>query len=687
MVTRFGVVAVGMMVPATIATVFGVLGYWSFGAMEENCYPAIQILIEVIKNHDEKIEPTEVDLKIYDFYCLFGTIPRSLRSVRRERLHDNAGLSVPSYDGDQSDVPRTLREIQHLFNQEHPDYTPRAKLPLWTWICVSEKCVPYRANQPLKLQSLETCNMLCYSIQIWPQPTGQVSLSKTAVPVQADLFQLETVKAPNRVVREHLTDVFKLFQQDLRLMRGSSRRQEVGCTVKAQITVNGSGDPRMLLDTDESYTLLLNPTNATLTLLLQITARSFCGARHALETLSQLLWLDRYEGHLLILQAATVKDAPKFRYRGLMIDTAHNYFPMSALLRTIDAMAASKLNTFHWHVSDSQAFSLQLSSVPELAQFGAYSQRDVYTIDQVRAMVRRARLRGIRILIEVDTPAHVGHAWNWGTTEFGDLVHCVNPKPWSAYCTTPPCGQLDPNNSHVFEILRRVYKEIIQLTGVDDLFHLGGSDISERCWTEKFKDTDPTDLWIKFTKTALQILESINGSLPNLTLLWTSRLSEGLQTDFVRYVHALGLQTRNVALPDRYERGIRTVLSHQDFWDLNSGFGEWYEPNGGSPYNSWQSVYGHRPWLWVPNNMGVVEGGEATVWSWGLCVGELDARIWPRAAALGDRLWTDRAEGATQTVYAGLDIHRTRLINRGVKAAPIWSNWCTQNPYTCYWTR
>lgn len=524
--------------------------------------------------------------------------------------------------------------------------------------------------------------MLCSSIQLWPQPTGQVSLATAAVPVRADMFKLETVVARTRIVRQYIRDGFELFRQDLLGMEKNSRGFEEWRNVLVHIFVTESGDPRMRLNTDESYEILLHPTKKTaFTLLVNITARSFCGARHALETLSQLVWLDRYADSLLILQAATVKDAPKFHYRGLLIDTARSYFPTSALLRTIDAMAASKLNTFHWHVSDSQAFSLQLSSIPQLAQYGAYSQRDVYTTDQVRALARRARLRGIRILIEIDTPAHVGRAWNWGYAEVGDLVNCIESEPWPAYCPTPPCGQLNPNNPHVFEILERVYSEIIQLTGVDDLFHLGGSDISERCWAEKYNNTDPTDLWIEFTKSALQSLESVSGNLPNLTLFWTSRLSERFKTDFKGYVHALGLQTRNVEWAKKYVSGLRTVLSHEDSWDLNSGMGQWYAQNGGAPYTSWQRVYEHRPW--VRNSFGVVEGGEATVWSWSLSVGELDSRIWPRAAALGERLWTDRPEGATRTVHARLDVHRSRLVYRGVQAAPLWSNWCTHNTYTC----
>lgn len=522
-------------------------------------------------------------------------------------------------------------------------------------------------------------------MQIWPQPTGSVSLSTTAVPVRADSFQLQLVSAPSKAVHEHIQNAFQIFREDLSNMESKARGFEEWHSVNIRIAVNSSGDPRMRLDTDESYSLSLRPSQeTTLALTVDIIAPSFCGSRHALETLLQLVWLDTYMGSLLMLEAAKVNDTPRFRYRGILVDTARNFFPIKELIQNIDAMAASKLNTFHWHMSDSQAFPLHINSLPQLVEHGAHSSSDVYTIEEVRDLVRRARLRGIRVLIEIDAPAHVGHAWNFGSSKgLGDLIYCLNDEPWNKYCSEPPCGQLNPRNPHVYDILAHLYKEILQITGVDDILHLGGDDISERCWKEHFSDSDPSNLWLEYTYSILDHLESemIRGKLPNLTIFWLSPLTERFKSHLKKYIENVGIQIRCVVWSYKHLSGIRTIMSHEDAWDLNTGFGKWYEESNGAPYNSWQRVYEHRPWL--KHSVGIVEGGEATVWSAILGEGNLMSRIWPRAAALAERLWTDRPEGATRPVHARLDVHRSRLVARGYKVSPLWSMWCTHNTYMC----
>ncbi|KAM3956703.1 LOW QUALITY PROTEIN: putative beta-hexosaminidase fdl [Aphomia sociella] len=556
-------------------------------------------------------------------------------------------------------------------------------LPLWTWDCLKDKCVPSKVTESEKLQSLMTCNMLCSSMQLWPQPTGPVSLSTTAVPVRVDLLQLQIISFPSVSVRDHLQAAFELMRNDLRILERETSGFQEWRSMAVRVSVNGTTDPRMRLTTDESYKLSLRPKRESGgSLVVNIFAQSFCGARHAFETLSQLIWLDPYESTLLTLEAAKIEDAPKFRYRGVLLDTARNYFPVNDIIRTIDGMASNKMNTFHWRASDSQAFSLVLESVPQLSEFGAYGPGAVYTPDDVRVIVQHARLRGVRVLIEIDTPAHVGKAWGWGEkVKLGSLAQCIDAKPWSAYCTEPPCGQLNPHNPFVYNLLERIYTEIIQLTGVTDLFHLGSDDVSERCWAEQYNDANPKKLWLDYTLSALQRLKNANGILPNLTLLWTSPFSEGIKSDMKDYIHVIGLQARNVAWAHKFVVGVRTIVSHEDAWDLNSGMDSWYGDKDRSPYNSWQRVYEHRPWARNPGLY--VEGGEATVWSSSLSVDGLDGRVWPRAAALAERLWTDRAEGATRTVHARLDVQRTRLISRGIQASPIWTMWCTHNPYTC----
>lgn len=525
--------------------------------------------------------------------------------------------------------------------------------------------------------------MLCSTIQLWPQPTGSVSLSTTAVPVRADMFQLQLLDYTSRPVQEHIEGAFNIFRQELRNAEEKLLGFEEWHKVFVQISVNGSADPRMRLYTDESYLLSIQPKEgSSATVIVFISANSFCGARHALETLAQLIWLDPYAGSLLMMEAATVQDSPRFRYRGLMIDTSHNYFPVNELIRTIDAMSTCKLNTFHWHATGAQTFSIIFDSVPQLAAYAAYGSSTIYTPEDVRAISRYARLRGIRILLEIDIPSKVGHTWDWGPMiGLGDLAHCMELKPWFSYCDEPPCGQLNPRNPHVYEILERIYLEITQLTGVDDLYHIGGDGFSQQCWKLIFNDTDATDLWLEFTRKVLQSLEKVNRKVPNLTMIWSSQLGEKIKTDLKDYASGIGLQIRGATWSENSVNGMRTVLS-EDAWDLNSGMGAWFEDSKSLPYNSWQRIYEHRPWS--RGTVSSIEGGEATVWSSTVSAGGLDARVWPRAAALAERLWSDRPEGATKPVHARLDVYRTRLLTRhNIQADPLWSMWCTHNTYTC----
>ncbi|KAJ2948338.1 hypothetical protein O0L34_g7577 [Tuta absoluta] len=528
--------------------------------------------------------------------------------------------------------------------------------------------------------------MLCASMQLWPQPTGAVRLSTTAIPVKRNLFELRIITVPSKAVYEHLKGAFQLFRNDLQHLEKNAEGFAEWRPVFVQVSVNGSGDPRMRLDTDESYSLSVQPKRSTDgPMIARISASSFCGARHGLETLLQLIWLDSYSGSLLMLEAAEVEDSPQFSYRGLLLDTARNFFPVQDLFRTLDAMAASKLNTFHWHITDSQSFPLKLASVPQLAVFGAYGTGAIYTTEDVRRVVQRARLRGIRVLIEVNTPAHVGAAWAWGSSlGFGELVQCYDPDSWHHYCSEPPCGQLSPRNHHVYDILEAIYTEIFHLTRVDDIFHLGGDDYSPECYMEHYSKEDPASMFLEFTRHSLHKLAGVQGNLPNLTILWWSPLSENYKIDLREFVANLGLQIRSPTLAEAgnlYVGGIRTIVSHADMWDLNSGMGEWHEGNG-APYNSWQRVYEYRPWT-RSGSVASIIGAEVTVWSSTLSVGGLDARLWPRAAAFAERVWSDMPERATRSTHIRMDIHRNRLVARGIRATPIWSLWCSQNPHTC----
>lgn len=110
---------------------------------------------------------------------------------------------------------------------------------------------------------------------------------------------------------------------------------------------------------------------------------------------------------MLLVATARIKDRPVFQHRGLMIDTARNFIPIRDLERTIDGMAASKLNVFHWHATDSQSFPLHLPSVPLLSRYGAYSPDHIYYPSDIRHIIEYALVRGVRVIIEIDAPSHV----------------------------------------------------------------------------------------------------------------------------------------------------------------------------------------------------------------------------------------------------------------------------------------
>lgn len=111
-------------------------------------------------------------------------------------------------------------------------------------------------------------------------------------------------------------------------------------------------------------------------------------------------------------------------------------------------MAASKLNTLHWHITDSASFPYVSKSHPELHENGAYTPSKIYTDKTVRELIDYARVRGVRVVPEIDSPAHVGEGW-----QDSGVVTCFNWKPWSDYCNEPPCGQFDPSKSELYDIL------------------------------------------------------------------------------------------------------------------------------------------------------------------------------------------------------------------------------------------
>lgn len=149
---------------------------------------------------------------------------------------------------------------------------------------------------------------------------------------------------------------------------------------------------------------------------LVLSSETVFGLLYALQTLSQLVkfgWMKmgddskNYEIPIFIVPnlPQKIQDSPVYPYRGILIDTSRHFLPIATILQPhLDLMAAHKLNVLHWHLTDDQSWPWQSTTHPELV--APYCNKCVYTTATISNVVQYARERGIRVIVEVDTPGH-----------------------------------------------------------------------------------------------------------------------------------------------------------------------------------------------------------------------------------------------------------------------------------------
>ncbi|XP_059062757.1 probable beta-hexosaminidase fdl [Achroia grisella] len=542
-------------------------------------------------------------------------------------------------------------------------------LPNTAWQCKDNFCQKiYKPISGTIYASFSRCILLCTGPQLWPHPIGYTYFSKKIVALATNKLEYKFQSIPSENVHHYLAEAFKLFLGDLaRLERIDVKINRTNdFTAKKmyiQIDVESDPDPRLLLNTDESYAMKIETIHDEV--IIKIAGASFCGVRHGLETLSQLILLDQSTGYLITLSNIIIKDAPTHKYRGLMVDTARNYIPVPDLMRTIDAMAMVKLNTLHWRISDVTSFPLIIQKLPLLVEYGAYDRKLVYTKEDVRSVVIRAGIRGIRVLMEVAAPGPVGRPWSWS-----DDVTCPR-KNENFTCDNILCLRLEMNKA-VFDMLEIIYAEIIEMTKVDDIFHLSDGLFSLSNCYYLIGDREG------FLEKALERLKLANkGFLPKLPVIW---YTTHLMKDFVAKTwDRLGVQLSQWQSHPTDNFLSRFKVIHSSRWDLSCEM----RKQRCHKYRTWQDMYQWKSWKNI--DVFTIEGGEAILWTDLVDTGNLDYHLWPRVSAVAERLWSDIVINNTATghVYVRLDSHRWRMLLRGVKVQPIWPVWCSLNPSSC----
>ncbi|KAJ8944334.1 hypothetical protein NQ318_016141 [Aromia moschata] len=520
----------------------------------------------------------------------------------------------------------------------------------WSWECdlQTSNCRSTLNGNSRAHSTLELCQLVCGKtnyLNVWPYPTGAISSIKEIVLIAPDTIQF-VHKGPQET-EQFLNNVTAYFRDRIKTLVPGHCPTPLNHVTIALNSLRG--DVSLTLDQDESYTLETQAVGDTLN--IQIFGETVFGVRHGIETLLQLLvpYEEKDATCFATLKSVKIKDKPVYRHRGLLLDSARNYLSTTTIKKNIDGMAASKLNVLHWHITDSQSFPLQLPNLPNMTIYGAYSEKQTYKPDDIRDIAEYAKIRGVRILIEIDGPSHAGSGWQWGPQAgLGNLAVCINQHPWRSYCIQPPCGQLNPTNPHLYNTLGTLFKDVTGMVPDINLFHLGGDEVYIPCWnsTKEIIDylkgkprTEKTffDLWGKYHRKALEAYDLAVGHNKTSAVVWTSHLTdpEVIQKYFPkeRYIIQTWVpESSNDLITSLLKLGYRIIISTKDKWYLDHGF--W----GNTPFYTWRNVYENKMYDVV--DPGIL-GGEVCMWGELVDDINIEPRVWPRAAAAAERLWTN----------------------------------------------
>ena len=408
-------------------------------------------------------------------------------------------------------------------------------------------------------------------------------------------------------------------------------------TARLVIQAQGGGEAIQTENEDESYTLAVTSGRA------ELRASTVVGVLRGVETLLQLVTTDSAG---FFLPEVRIADAPRFPWRGLLVDAGRHFEPIEVIKRTLDGMAVVKLNVLHWHLSEDQGFRVESKRFPLLQLDG--SDGLFYTQVQIRDVVAYARDRGIRVVPEFDMPGHAS-SWLVGYPRYasGRGPYRIQ-RTWGVFDPT-----FDPTRDVVYQFIDAFIGEIAPLFP-DPYWHVGGDEVNGVEWDANrriraFKRdhhlADNAALQAYFNQRLSVILTKHGKRMVG----WDEILNPDLPASAVVQSWR-GLEY----LPQTVRAGHRAILSAPYYLDhMESAEDHYVDP--------------------LPDTLGLspdeaarLMGGEACMWGEHIGPETIDSRIWPRLAAVAEKLWSQAGVKDVHDMYQRLAVTNLRLAEVGL---------------------
>jgi hexosaminidase len=449
-----------------------------------------------------------------------------------------------------------------------------------------------------------------------------------SVVAESGAFQLQD---PVRIVvvtpTRRLTEIAELLRQwlgrpsefEVVVRRGTPRRGDIALALDPKA---GAGP--------EAYTLTVAPRG------VRIAAPDAAGVLWGVETLRQLLppaFDDTTAGRpgSWTIPAMTIRDAPRFAWRGAMLDAVRHFFPVAFVKRFVDLISRYKLNVLHWHLTDDQGWRLEVPKWPRLTSVGAWRTDaygapygGFYTRRDVRAVVEYARLRGVTVVPEIEMPGHSSAAiasYPWlGCT--GDTIAVAGD--WGVH------PDIDCPREPTFTFLEDVLHEVLDLFP-SPYVHVGGDEVPKGRWqacadcqalmrAHGLADEEALQGW--FVGRIGQWLAGHGRRLVGWDEITAAPLPPGAVVEVWRDTATIAAVARQghdvIAAPGAY-----TYLDHSP---------------GSLPL---AKVYAFDPDAGLtPDEATHVLGGEAPLWSEHITTANFDLMAFPRLLAFAEALWT-----------------------------------------------